>query len=232
MTSHKPNASAERIRQEKINTSTLADVLDGLGHYGVLSSRLRRVAGHPKGFVGQAHTVAWAPVRKSHAITEPLASTWHQVRDFLVPELTDGIGKVYVAGGGPLITEAALAGGLSATYFEEMGFEGLLLGGAIRDVNALASLALPIVASNFIPTDTQGSYLVLETGGTCVIDNLIIHTGDWIVSDQNGTVAIPDARLNEVVERALAIDKSETNVIARIRRKERLPAIIEELGRI
>lgn len=40
-------------------------------------------------------------------------------RGILVPELKRADGLVYVAGGGPLITEAALAGGMSCTYFEK-----------------------------------------------------------------------------------------------------------------
>src|SRR5688500_16190156 len=103
-----------------INTSSLADVLDAFCHYGVLPSRLTRRSGRTDLFAGRAYTVRWAPVRKTARITEPQPSTWEQVRGFIVPELSDARGMVYVAGGGPLITEAALAGGLSTTYFEEL----------------------------------------------------------------------------------------------------------------
>jgi regulator of RNase E activity RraA len=215
-----------------ITTSTLADVLDGLGHYGVLSSRLTRLSGRPGLFVGQAYTVSWVPVRKGMSIIEPLPSTWKQVRPFLVPELSAARAKVYVAGAGPLVTDAALAGGLSATYFQTLGFEGVLLGGAVRDPSALADLEIPIVASNFIPTDTQGSYRVAETGTRCSIENCVVETGDWIVSDDGGTVVIPDALVDDVVRRARAIERTEETISARIRAGERLPDIIDEVGRI
>jgi regulator of RNase E activity RraA len=216
----------------EVNSSSVADVLDALGRYGTLSSRLSRLTGREGLVVGQAYTVHWAPVRKTGRILEPQPSTWRQVRDFLVPELTDGRGKVYVAGAGPLCTEAALAGGLSSTYFEELGFEAIVLGGAVRDVDALRSLRIPVVATNFIPTDTQGSYRVLETGTSCIIDNVVVHTGDWVVSDGTGTVVVPAAVFDEVVQRVRDIDRTEAAILERIRRKERLPDIIDQIGRI
>lgn len=223
---------AARAREQGINTSTLADVLDGLGHYGTLTSRLQRRSGHADLFIGRAYTVSWGPARKTSRIKDPQRSTWAQVRDFLVPALSRGSGLVYVGGGGPLITEAALAGGLSATYFEQLGFEGMVLGGAVRDAETLDRLSLPVVCSNFIPTDTQGSWVVTSTGGRCIIDNLLVDSGDWIVSDRSGTVVIPDALFAEVVDAALTIDQTEDTVVARIRAGERLPDIIDEIGRI
>ncbi len=227
------SSDAERIvRDREINTSTLADVLDGLGRYGALTSRLTRKSGRRKTLVGRAYTVSWAPVRKRHDITQPMVSTWQQVRPFLVPELREARGRVYVAGGGELVTEAALAGGLSATYFQELGFEGLVLGGAVRDPRALEALEIPVVASNVVPTDTQGSYRVVECGTRCIIENVAIDTGDWIVSDDGGTVVIPDQIFAEVVQKAQSIDELEDGVVSRLKRGERLPDIIDEIGRI
>lgn len=216
----------------KLSTSTIADVLDSYGCQSVLTSRLARSSGHGRVFCGIAYTVKWSPVRKGAAIRESQPSTWEQVRAFLVPELKQAAGKVYVAGAGPLVTEAALAGGLSTTYFEQLGFEGLVLGGAIRDADALRALEIPVVCSNLIPADTQGSYRVVETGTSCVIDNLVIHSGDWIVSDANGTVVVPAAIFGEVVEKAKQVEALEDQIITRIRRNERLPEIIDEVGRI
>ena len=218
--------------QPVINSSSVADVLDALGVHGVLTSRLRRVSGDDRLVIGRAHTVRWVPARKTGRILAPQPSTWSQVRGFLVPELSDGRGLVYVAGSGPLCTEAALAGGLSTTYFQELGFEGMVLGGAVRDAEMLRALSIPVVASNFIPTDTQGSYAVAETGTSCVIDNVVVHTGDWIVADGSGVVVVPARLFAEVRERAAAIDRTEETILERIRKHEPLAAVIDELGRI
>lgn len=103
---------------------------------------------------------------------------------FLVPEITDAKGLIYIAGGGELITEAALAGGMSCTYFEKLGFEGIILGGAVRDKKELIDLDIPVIATNLTPSDTQGAYLVSETGTHCTIEHsTIIKLTDCFVMD-------------------------------------------------
>jgi regulator of RNase E activity RraA len=222
------------IRQARISTCTIADVLDGLGvSAAVLHSGLTRVAGGTGLFFGQALPVRWAPVRKGTSITAASPSTWQQVRDFLVPEITNGRGLVYVAGGGPLITDAALAGGLSATYLSRvLGFEGAVLGGAIRDREVVGASGLPVVASGFVPSDTQGAYRVASVGQLCVIENVVVNSGDWILSDSNGTVVVASELLPEVLRRASEIEATEQAILRRIEAGERLPDIIDHVGRI
>ncbi|WP_020552112.1 hypothetical protein [Embleya scabrispora] len=225
---------AKTVREHGISTATIADVLDGLGITNrVLDSRLHRVSGGDRLFFGAAYTVGWVMVRKGPSIVAASPSTWQEVRDFLVPEVVDGRGMVYVAGSGPLITDAALAGGLSTTYLlEQLRFEGIVLGGAIRDRDVVEQSTRPVVASNFVPTDTQGAYRVESVGGTCLVEHVLVHTGDWVFSDGNGTVVVPAARLHEVLAAAATTGCTEQDVLRRIRAGERLPNIIDEVGTI
>jgi regulator of RNase E activity RraA len=139
---------------------------------------------------------------------------------------------VYVAGVGPILTTAALAGGLSSNYFQKLGFEGVILGGAVRDLPELKKLSIPILASNPIPVDTQGAYRVVSTGRSCVINNKIIQTGDLIVSDESGTVVIPKDRVKEVIGKAIDIDATETRILELVKGGARLEEIVSEQGRI
>ncbi|GHE79555.1 hypothetical protein GCM10018785_54620 [Streptomyces longispororuber] len=225
---------ATAVREHDISTPTLADVLDALGVTNrVLDARLHRVSAHGGMFFGAAYTVSWVPVRKGPSIVAASPSTWREVRDFLVPQVVDGQGMVYVAGSGPLVTDAALAGGLSTTYLlEQLRFEGLVLGGAIRDRDVVEQSTRPVVASNFVPTDTQGAYRVESAGDTCLVDHVPVHTGDWVFSDGNGTVVVPAARLREVLTAAGATGRTERDVLRRIRAGERLPDLIDEVGTI
>jgi len=225
-------ALLKQIKNEKINinTSTVADVLDNHGIHGVLSHKLKRLSGCQKTIIGHAYTVDWKPVRKTANIMATQASTWDQVKNFLVPEITHAEGLVYVAGSGKLLTSAALAGGMSSTYFENLGFEGMVLGGATRDASTLSTLDIPVIASNFTPTDTQGSYLVATTGTATLIDNLQIKTGDLIISDMTGTVCIPEALSNEVLLEVMKIDIIENEILSNL--STDLISIIENKGRI
>ncbi|TNV21759.1 RraA family protein [Buttiauxella sp. B2] len=220
------------FRERKISTSTVVDILDGMGTGNVLTSKIRAINGDEPYLVAQAYTVSWKMVRKGSDILQRQPSTWEQVKAFLVPELEYADGLVYVAGGGELITEAALAGGMSCTYFEKMGFSGVILGGAVRDMKELKMLNMPVLASNPIPTDTQGAYLVAETGTHCLIEHITVHSGDLIIVDANGVAVVPASAIVEVMEKALAIDSTENTMLEKIRAGERLPELINFTGRI
>jgi regulator of RNase E activity RraA len=160
-------------------------------------------------------------------------STWDSVSHFLVPELNTGAGKVYVAASEDgLVTEFALAGGFSCAYFERLGFDGIVLGGAVRDAHALAELSIPIWASNFIPADTQGNYQVKENGTWCRIGSVTIKTGDWIFSDSSGAVCIPVSIFDAVIARAIELEEVEMVIKTRVGQGERLFDVVRSLGRL
>lgn len=225
-----PNLKESEKNNIRWNTGNIADALDSLGVFGTIPSRLRRVSGHSKLIIGEAYTVRWAPTRKSGNIKQKQPSTWEQVRSFLVPELSGAHGKVYVAGAGEFVEEAALAGGLSATYFQEIGFEGIVLGGAMRDSEQLLNLSIPVVCSGFCPTDTQGGYRVVETGTFCVLGSLVVNTGDWIVSDGTGTVIIPKLIKKDVFDLVKQIEQRESSIFNQIKSNVPLATLIDEIG--
>lgn len=222
----------EEFKSRKISSSTVIDILDGMTAGDALTPTIKAINSPEHYFVGQAYTVTWKMVRKGCDILQSQPSTWSQVQRFLVPELKDATGLVYVAGTGPLLTHAALAGGMSCTYFEQLGFAGVVLGGAVRDLRELNQLSMPVLASNPIPTDTQGAYWVAETGTHCQIEQVTIQSGDLIVSDINGTVVVPLALTAKLLKQALSIDTTENAMLDKIRQGARLPELIAITGRI
>ncbi len=211
-----------------VSSAAIADALDAEGVWSCLSPQLRRLSQTDQVLFGQAYTVHWAPTRKTSDIRQPGPSTWSEVADFLAPAIEYGEGRIYVAGGGPIITDMALAGGLSCTYFQKAGFAGIVLGGAVRDAAVVGQSAIPIVASNFIPADTQGAYCVASAGTQTTIESVTVRTGDWIFSDMSGTVAVPDEIAVPVLERAKIIERRENQVMERIQAGEPLPQILAD----
>lgn len=216
----------------RLNSGTLADVLDGHGFNGVITHQVGQLSGRQKNILAQAHTVHWERVRKGKSIMAQQDATWHQVKHFLLPEVTDGNGKVYVGGGAHLIQDMALAGGLSCTHFDNIGFEAVLLGGAVRDAQMLKTLDLPVLATNYGPADTQGAYRVAHTGQYCDIGEVRIHENDWIFIDQTGVVVIPQQLAQTVLQEALDIESVEDNMVERLRNGEHLFEIVEKAQRI
>ncbi|MEY0177404.1 RraA family protein [Providencia rettgeri] len=222
----------EKIKNLKISTSTIIDILDGLTSGSVLSHELHPLNMNDFYIVGHAYTVQWKLIKKGKCIIEKQSSTWEQVQQFLVPELHNASGLIYVAGYGDLMKHAALAGGMSCTYFQQLGFNGIILGGAVRDIQELRDLNIPVIASNIIPSDTQGAYYVSETGTSCRIEDNIIQTGDLIISDANGSVVVPLDMIDKVFEEAVKINNTENTMLAQIKSGRRLPDLINETGRI
>lgn len=217
-------------RAATLSASAVADALDRCGVWGALPTALRRLGGHRRSFFGRAVTVHWGPVRKSADIRAAGPSTWSEVRDFLLPNIEDGSGHVYVGGSGPLCTEMALAGGLSCTYFEALGFEGVILGGGVRDIDMISQLEMPVLATNSCCPDTQGSYRVTEIGGETLIGAQKIITGDWVLADASGVVTIPDQLIGTVFREAENIGTAEARVLSRIRSGSRLCELVDEQG--
>jgi regulator of RNase E activity RraA len=218
----------------RLNSATIADVLDAMGVWGTLDRRIvPSVPAKAGRFIGRAYTTRWAPVRKPRDIMQAQPSTWADVKAFLAPGLVDAAGRVYVAGvDDGLCFDYALAGGLSATDFNARGFSGVVLGGAIRDAHVLARLPLDIRATNLAPADTQGNYRVVESGGSCLVGRVSVATGDVVFADETGVVVIPQAIADEVIATASAIESVESDIVARLESGERLFDIVNAMGRI
>ncbi|MFD1744679.1 RraA family protein [Rhizobium helianthi] len=230
------NAGEQRIDLDdlsrKLHAGTIADVLDGKGFWGVLPSQVVGKA-NTRPVLGKACTVRWAPLRKPSSIMAPQGSTWDAVADFLLPNIEDGTGRIYVAGvEDGLLTEYALAGGFSCGHFQRIGFEAMVLGGAVRDAHAVELLTIPVWATNYAPADTQGNYQVKETGTWCRIGNVTVNEGDWIFADQTGIICIPSALFSEVISLCLAVESTEQEIERRVAAGERLYDIVKSLGRL
>lgn len=102
----------------------------------------------------------------------------------------------------------ALVGDLLATQAKGRGAAGMLIGAAVRDVEALRELGLP-VWSRFIRSrgarrrDTGALNVPVQLGGTT------IRTGDLVLMDADGAVVIAQERVDEVLEAARAREQKE-----------------------
>nr|WP_256595422.1 RraA family protein [Pseudomonas sp. MYb193] len=218
---------------QNLHTPTLADVLDTFGVWGVLDSRIIPMNDFTGPVFGIAYTVRWAPVRKPRDIMAAQPSTWNDVKHFLAPEVKSGRGKIYVGGvDNGVLTELALAGGFSAADFNLRGFEGIILGGAIRDAHVIKQLSIPVWATNFTPADTQGNFKVSEAGTTCNISGITIKTGDLIVADASGCVVVPQELITDVLTRAFEIEQKEKIIFDRVSAGEVLWDVVHDLGRL
>lgn len=100
----------------------------------------------------------------------------------------------------------ALVGELLATQAQTRGVAGILVDGAVRDLEELAAIGLPIW-TRFVRARgaTKGEVGKLDV--PVVVGGIEIQPGDLVVLDCDGAMALPSERVDEVLP--LALERAE-----------------------
>ena len=100
------------------------------------------------------------------------------------------------------------------------GVSGVVVDGAVRDVDACEQFGFPVHARGTVPTTARGR-IVQEAWNVPVrVGDVPVRPGDVVVADVNGVVVIPVERLAEVIEAAEAIMAKEYAMIEALRAGE------------
>jgi regulator of ribonuclease activity A len=99
---------------------------------------------------------------------------------------TPGEGRVIVVDGGGS-TARALLGDVLAQAAADNGWAGLVIHGAVRDVEILRTIDLGVQALGAIPLKTQRMG-VGDVGLAVSFGGVTVDPGDWVYADANGVV--------------------------------------------
>ena len=108
----------------------------------------------------------------------------------------------------------ALVGELLATQAQTQGVAGILVDGAVRDLEELAAIGLPIW-TRFVRAQGAAKGEVGELDVAVVIGGTTIRPGDLVVLDCDGAMALPSERIDEVLP--LALERAERERVMRQR---------------
>ena len=100
----------------------------------------------------------------------------------------------------------ALVGELLATQAQAQGVAGILVDGAVRDLDELAAIGLPIW-TRFVRAQGATKGVVGKLDVPVVIGGAEIRPGDLVVMDCDGAMALPSERMDEVLP--LALERAE-----------------------
>jgi 3-hexulose-6-phosphate synthase/6-phospho-3-hexuloisomerase len=125
-------------------------------------------------------------------------------------------GAIHIAPWGELATLSCVKKELS----------GVVIDGAVRDVDDIKLMQLPVFAKAVVPNAGEpkgfGEINVeIQCGGQ------FVRPGDWIIGDESGVVVIPAERAYEIARRALEVRKNEERIREEIRRGGTLSEISE-----
>jgi 4-hydroxy-4-methyl-2-oxoglutarate aldolase len=108
----------------------------------------------------------------------------------------------------PVPRPVALVGDLLATQAKRRGVAGLLIDGAVRDVEELVELGLPIWA-RWIRVRGAGKDVPGTIDEPVIVGGARIAAGDAVVLDADGAAVVAQERVDEVLEAARAREKKE-----------------------
>ena len=194
---------------EAFGRVSTCNISDAFHKQGVMTGILPQSLAHRQKMVGRALTVQtangdWAkPVEAIDRAKEG---------DILVVD----VGGAPVAVWGELATHSAMV----------MGVKGIIIDGAIRDIDDIRDLGFPAFSRTVAPCAGEpkgygGIGIEVTVGGQRV------RTGDWIVGDESGIIVIPKELAVEVANRALDVHERENRTREEIERGSTLSKVNE-----
>lgn len=200
--------SEENIREilMKVSTPNISDAM----HRGGWLPGLFPVSLRGK-LVGQAFTVRtypgdWAKPVEAITVAKP--------GDVIVVD----------AGGVP----PAVWGELASESCLQMKIAGVVIDGAIRDVDEIRKIGFNAFAKIVTPSAGEPKGFG-EMGVPIKISGELVSPGDWIVGDENGIVRIPKDKATEIANRAMDVLEKENRIRAEIRKSSTLAEVQEIL---
>jgi 3-hexulose-6-phosphate synthase / 6-phospho-3-hexuloisomerase len=104
------------------------------------------------------------------------------------------------------------------------GIAGVVIDGAVRDVDDIRRLQFPIFAKATVPNAGEPKGLG-EINAEISCCGQTVRPGDWIIGDESGVVVVPKERAYEVARRALEVKKTEERIREEIRRGSTLSQV-------
>ena len=210
-----------RARYLKVDTATVADVLDVLGlrdqglapGFAPCPSNAGRMGGFAYTIVGKMQRYAGTgDPRKMQAV--------------------DGVGKDEIAVWSGAGRGVCFFGELIALGMKRRGCAGALVDGGIRDIEWIAKERFPVYARYRTPVQSIGRWKVtawqvpVELPGATSA-RVKVRPGDFVLADADGVIVIPERVAADVLAEAERLTKKE----ARIRRELDRGASLEDVLR-
>ncbi len=111
-----------------------------------------------------------------------------------------------------------------SAFMRKLG--GVVIDGAVRDVDDLKEIRFPVFARYEVPDagDPKGFG---EIGCEVVCGGLKVNKGDYIIGDDSGVVVIPQEEAQEIINRSLDVKEKENRIREEIKRGSTLSKVLK-----
>lgn len=191
-------------RLAELDTNTVSDALDFLQLPGAAVG-IRPLWNCPK-IVGRASTVKIAPKTRSAPAVHMISPVIDAIRsDDRVLVIAGGIEGVSCWG--DIIANAAVA----------KKIRGTVIDGFSRDIDGSESIGYPVYGRGVTMVSARNRVVQVDAGVSISVAGISVSEDDYVIADQCGTVFIPAAHIEKVLNLGERIAKREAGMVAAIR---------------
>jgi len=123
-------------------------------------------------------------------------------------------------------THVAPWGELATLSCVKKGIAGVVIDGAVRDVDDIRKTKFPVFAKAIVPNAGEPKGFG-EINAEIHCAGQFVNPGDWIIGDESGVVVVPKERAYEIARRAVEVRKNEERIREEIRRGSTLSQVAD-----
>jgi 4-hydroxy-4-methyl-2-oxoglutarate aldolase len=207
-----PQTTIDRLRATSGLTAAVSDVLDDLGwHLVIPATILAPRLAHSPVAVGYAVTTEYLPARGGR---RPEQAVPTEVNGDPPPPAFDP-GYRLAAPGDVLVLGAhgldgvSVFGGRVAAAASNSGVGGVVVDGAVRDLDEIREAGLQVWSRGVTPITGKVRLEQASTNRPLFVAGVQVHPGDLVIADTSGVCFVPPSIAAVVAERVLKIAAAE-----------------------
>jgi len=186
-----------------LSVPLLCDALDGLGYINQAPRlTLRPLTVNGTLLIGRAKTTLWADM--AHEDPQPYAL------ELAAIDSCEADDVIVCAASGSM--RSGIWGELLSTAARNRACAGVIVDGAVRDVEKMRAMKFPVFARGTNPYDSRNRQRVIDFDVTIELDGVRIAPGDIVAADVDGMVVVPRAVEHEAIAAAWAKVHAENQV--------------------
>lgn len=192
------------LRYASLPAATISDAMDDLGlpraHMG---QAVKRLAGRQ--MVGRARTIDRMPAPTNARQADfgaELGMGTYRVIDSAQPGTV-----IVIAGRGDL--SGASWGGNMANRARQLGVAGVVIDGAVRDLDEIEEMQLAVFAGGTAAPKAIPNLVTLSIDQPVVCGGVRVRPGDIVVGDSDGVVVVPQEKADQIADKSESLLDTE-----------------------
>ncbi len=122
--------------------------------------------------------------------------------------------------------KTAIWGELATNSAKMKGIAGVVIDGAIRDLDDILKMEFPVY-SRYVSPNAGEPKGFGEIGSEINCGGQIVRNGDWVIGDDSGVVVVPQEIAQEIANRALDVKEQENRIREEINKGSSLGRVVQ-----